>query len=223
MGLRSQLENLIQTYAAEIKKAESAPSRTKERKNLKEALSNIREARTTIRACGVVGQLVLRAVAPKVGLTVSTGWLRRSFPHEPSVPLPLSDTLHSSIHPPIHENDDSSDLSDRVEFVRSHPVETIDVILRDVELGLESALSAMSRLPRGSGGRTPLTYRHWFLINLIVIWESLGEQVLAGPKSKLVDFCEAVAASISWPTEGLLDAVQNAANDWRNLKEKSMQ
>jgi hypothetical protein len=100
-------------------------------------------------------------------------------------------------------------------------VKTTAAALTTIGVGLEKALRNLDLQPRSKGGRKPLIYRHYLIINLAEMWDSLGNEVSTG--TNFPAFCEGVAESIGWPTEGINSAISEAISDWRNLTQKNSQ
>jgi hypothetical protein len=83
-----------------------------------------------------------------------------------------------------------------------------------IESGVAEALRAI-KLQRGArGGRKPLIFRHYLIVNLAKIWTGLERPASAGPKSDFVTFCVTVANLIGWPIEGLDSAIPDALKDF---------
>jgi hypothetical protein len=222
-SLRSRLDTLIEVFATDIKQTGSQPGRKKDREAVGKALSYLRKASTEFRAPrGPTAQMALREIAPSIGLMLSAGWLRQHFPANPLVPRPKEPPQPRNSPRRRTEQYDIEDLSlyERCGFVADHPIQTVVAILSDLEYGLRVAAQAFPLLPGAKGGRKRHDYRHYFLINLAVVWSKLGRRVLAGPRSEFTEFCEAAAASVGWPTEGLASAVPKAVKHWRHLHQK---
>jgi hypothetical protein len=227
-NLRWKLDNLVEVFAEALKKSEQLPDRKDDRKAVKRALSHIRKARTEFsKPRGHAAQKALGAFRQSIGSMVSARWLRDNFPTNPLVPQPkeppeprgprgeISRRLRS-------ERYDIEDFSmwERIGFVGDHPLETIGAVLSAVDDAIESALDNFTFLPGAKGGRRPLTFRHYFLINLAELWHDRQGQVLVGQRSEFVTFCEAVLEAIGWPTDGSVSAVADAVKDWRNRHQK---
>jgi hypothetical protein len=112
-------------------------------------------------------------------------------------------------------------LGSRFEFVSRRAMETTAAVLTAIEIGLEKTLRMLDLQPRSMGGRKPLIYRHFLLINLAEMWDQIGREVSGG--KNFTSFCESVAESIGWPTDGISSAIPDAVSDWRNRTQKRHQ
>jgi hypothetical protein len=110
-------------------------------------------------------------------------------------------------------------LESRFEFVSRRAMKATTAALMTIELGLEKTLRSLDLQPRSMGGQKPLIYRHSLLINLAEMWDQVGKKVSIG--TEFAAFCESVAGSIGWPTDGINSAIPDAIRDWRNLTQKA--
>jgi len=225
-GLRASLDALVRIFAIQIERAGQQPSLKRDAQGIKRALSQIQKAGTKFSTFGPASQIALGAIASWIGPMVSARWLRHHFPADPLVPKPKDPPeLRGDRRRWRGEQYDIEDLSlyEREGFVGDRPVETISAILHDVENSLEAALRSLRFLPGARGGRKPLIYRRYFLVNLAEVWHELGKSVHGGPRSQFVEFCEAISEAIHWPTEGVAPDVPHAIKLWRNLSQKTAQ
>jgi hypothetical protein len=79
---------------------------------------------------------------------------------------------------------------------------------------------------KGRGGRKPTYTRHYFLVNLALIWKRIGrswsrESVpleIAGERAHFSgldfnSFCDTIFSHIGWPVQGLDDAIKRAIKE----------
>jgi hypothetical protein len=89
-----------------------------------------------------------------------------------------------------------------------HPVMTVRNALKEIDSELLRALRALDRQRGARGGPKRKIYRDYLVINLAVKWTDLGKEILIGPRSEFVEFCESAAEAIGWPTKGISEAVR---------------
>ena len=143
---------------------------------------------------------------------LSTQWMNESSPGDDyaprrSRPLVAGRTPRQGRRIFIEENS----LEARRLFVRLRPQKTTSAALKKIERGLTEAIQASDLQPGSRGGRKPLEYRHFLIVNLAEIWATaLGRRVSGAPGSDFVGFCESVAVSLGWPSDGFSSAVPGA-------------
>jgi hypothetical protein len=102
---------------------------------------------------------------------------------------------------------------ERYEFARSRPRKTMLGLLGSLDDALGRALMGFQHQPRSKGGQRPLWPREFLIVELAVLWQSLGREVSGGPNSPFAAFVVSVVRTIGWPNKGLPDAIAN----WRHL------
>jgi hypothetical protein len=127
--------------------------------------------------------------------------------------LPSDSGPRRSLRAPLYFIEEKS-LGARFEFVQQRPIKTTVAVLKEIKKGLETALQSLDLQPGSKGGRKPLTYRHYLVINLAEIWITLGRKVSTSATSDFTVFCEGVAELIGWPTDGMSAAIPDAVTDW---------
>jgi len=85
---------------------------------------------------------------------------------------------------------------------------TVRNALKEVEGELIRTLRALDRQRGARGGPKRMIYRDYLIINLAIKWAALGKEVLTGPRSEFVEFCELVTDAVGWPTDGISSAVR---------------
>jgi hypothetical protein len=108
-------------------------------------------------------------------------------------------------------------IGSRHRSVKHHPREIIGFVLKEIEIGLEASIRAFALQPGARGGRRPLEFRHWMIVNLAEIAKSHGIKVSTDPDSPFAALCQSVASYFNWPTKGIVHAIPDAVRDWRNL------
>ena len=73
---------------------------------------------------------------------------------------------------------------------------------------IRDALRVLDLRPGSRGGRKPLRYRHFLIMNLAEMWSELGKGISTGPGSDFAAFCEVIAEYIGWPSDGMSAAIQ---------------
>jgi hypothetical protein len=214
---KERLDDIVSEFANWMEGERQQPNRSSDRKHLKQALTHFEKARTEIDKLGPSGSRAMREVSRSVALMLSAEWIRENFPGDIYAPQKPGRGRDGEIPERGGRFIEEDTRNARQGFVFRRPAKTITAMLKTIEAGFDAALSALGRQPGSKGGRKPLTYRHYLIINLAEIWRDLGNQVSTGPKSDFAAFCEGVAVSIGWPTDGMSAAIADALEDWRNL------
>ena len=167
---------------------------------------------------GDTAEVSLQVAGALLGEVVTGGWLGEKFPGFGNL-LRASRGDRDSPEwskPTIEE----PSASVRGQFIGSEAVPVLSALLGEVELVLKVAGGMLPLLPRGKGGRRPLTQRAYMIANLATCWQSLGRTPTSGPNSWFTAFCEAVFEAIGWPTEGVEAAVPDALPILRHHPER---
>jgi hypothetical protein len=163
---------------------------------------------------------------------LSAQWISHNFPDDDYAPTksampPKNERSRSApLRPPLRAPlraekffIEEHSLESRLEFVSRRAMKTTTAALTTIGVGLEKTLRNLDLQPGSRGGRKPLTYRHSLLINLADLWDQVGKEVSTG--TNFPAFCESVAQSIGWPTDGINSATPEAIGDWRNRTQKT--
>jgi hypothetical protein len=219
---KRRLDELVGTFGEWMTGDQRQPSRTSDRKRLKDALLYTKNAAARIERLGPSGRHAIRTISDLVAPMLAAQWLNEKFSDDDYTPqrsrLPSANG-RTPLRGPVYFIEEKS-LGPRFEFVQRRAIKTTVAVLKEIKKGLETALRLLDRQPGSKGGRKPLTYRHYLVISLAEIWTTLGRQVSTSATSDFTAFCEGVAASIGWPTEGMSAAIPDAVKHWRNLTRK---
>ena len=211
-NLKVLLDELVKFFADWMMKDKQGQSKRSNARRLKTALKKIKEAAEQIDGLDPSGRLALEAIAPFVSEILAARWVRETFANAPFSPARsrlTSRTEHLRAEP---------NLGQLYEFVRHRPLETMSALIRQTLKALDAArIAARSSKGRQRGTKAP-DYRHFLIINLAEIACSHGLKVSTGLKSDFVTFCEVVAQSIGWPTDGMSSAIPDAVTDWFNRR-----
>ena len=142
---------------------------------------------------------------------VTGQWLRMEFPSH-DVPQPHDLPEPRGVRSRYQYDIEDLSMNERVGFVSDHGLETTNAVLGAIEKSLKTALDRFAFLPGAKGGRRRLEFRHYFLVNVVEIWRSVGKPVKVAPGSLCVAFCESIVEAIGWPTEGIAAAVRDAVD-----------
>ena len=222
--MKGQLDQLVRDFRESMTDARKQPDRKFDRDRLKTALSNLEEAAAQIDRLGPSGRRAIRTISDSVAPMLAAQWLNEKFPDDDYAPqrsrLPSTTELRPALRTPLRGREyfiEEESLGARLEFVKQRPVRTTGAVLRAITKGLATAQRSLDLQPGAKGGRKPLTYRHDLVINLAEIWKMCGGKISTSANSPFAGFCEAVAVSIGWPTEGMDAAIPDAVKHWRHL------
>jgi hypothetical protein len=227
---KRRLDELVRAFGEWMTNERLQPDRKSDRERLKNALSNLEKAATQIDHLGPSGRRAIQAISDSVAPMLAAQWLNEQFPDDDYAPqrsrLPLTTGLRPPLHTPLRGRKyfiEEESLGARHEFVQQRPVRTTSAMLGEIKKGLVTALLSLDLQPGAKGGRGPLTYRRYLIINLAEIWETCGNQIPTSNTSDFTDFCDGVAASIGWPIDGMSAAIPKVIKKWRNLPQKIRQ
>jgi hypothetical protein len=222
---KKRLDELVEAFA-DLMCNERPQSRASDRKRLKDARSDIKNATAVISKLGPPGRNALTSISHFIAPMLAAHWMNERFPDDDYAPQ-KSWVPHAGLRPPTHQPSrarmyfiEEESLNARVEFVYRRPAQTVGAALNDLEKGLVAALRALDLQPGARGGQKPLAFRHDLIINLAEIWDDMGKQVSPTENSEFITFCTVVAGLIGWPEEGMGAAIPKATKDWRNLTQK---
>jgi hypothetical protein len=222
---REQLDNIVRQFADWMIKDRKQPDRNADRDRLETALSCIEKATDKLNKLGPSGRLAFKAISRTVAPMLSAKWINENFSDDDYAPrksrLPVANLgLRTPARSPMRGAEyfiEEHSLEARLQFVSHQPANTAGVTLTAITDGVREALRRIELEPGSQGGRKPFIHRRYLLMNLAEMWDRLGSQVSTGPQSNFANFCEFVAESIGWPTEGISSAIAKAIGDWRNL------
>lgn len=222
------LDELVTDFDVWMKGERLQLDRASDRDRLKTALSNTEKAAKRIRNLGPSGRRATRVISASVAPMLAARWLNEKFPDDDLTPqrskLPSAQGSRTSTRTPQRAPEyfiEEKSLEARMHFVRQRSVETTIAALNEIIGGLERSIRSLALQPGSRGGRKPTMFRHFLIINLAEIWSRLGRTVVVTPTSEFADFCEVVADSIGWPTDGMDSAIPDAVRHWRNLPRKT--
>jgi hypothetical protein len=225
--VKERLDALVRDFGEKMTGETRQPARKSDRKRLENALSYVKKAAAQADKLGQSGRLAMRTISGSVAPMLSAKWLNEQFFDDDFVPqkspLPSSSGTRPPEHRPARTEEyfiEENSLEARFEFVQQRPEKTTRTVLKEIEKALARALRSFDLQPQSSGGREPLTYRKYLVMNLAEIWTFSRGKVSGSAGSDFTHFCGVVAESIGWPTDGMESAVPKAIKDWRNLDQK---
>jgi hypothetical protein len=231
LRLKDRLDDLVDAFAKwmsdERARARRRPTRASDGEQLERALAHVRKAGAKIEKLGAAGQLAVRSVSVSIAPMLSAKWLSEVFSDDELAPYPSALPLHTGSRSPEHVSDredmyfiEEVSLAARFQFVERRAKLTTKVVLTEIEKALTAALQSFELQPEALGGRESLKSRKYLIRNLAVIWEGLDKTVSGSANSEFTEFCEAFAASVGWPTEGMAAAVPKEISYLRNRIKK---
>jgi hypothetical protein len=222
-SLKNRLDGLVEAFADWMRNERRQAGRSLDRERLKNALTQMKEAASKVSKLGPSGRQALRITSRSFAPMLSAQWLNDKFPDDDYAPqkVAVPDQIASRllVRTKLRAEKyfiEEYSLEARDQFVWNRAVQVAGAILGVIEEGLRQSLREINHRPGARGGRKPLKYRHYLLVNLARIWADLGKEVSTGPKSDFAAFCESIAVMIGWPSDGIAAAIPNALKDWRN-------
>jgi hypothetical protein len=195
-----------------------AADRRGDRDRISNMLARIEDARRQLRGMSIDGRSAVRSTAERLADILSGDWLGHHFPGEAfSKPTPGG---RPPMRQPAHVTTDEDVAFFNYQLIRDRAPETLNALLRDLEIALASALTSLDSGPGARGGRQPLAHRHLVILNRANIWQRLGKKPVGTQGSDFAAFCEAIFEAMGWPTGGLDDAIPDALKSLRNRREK---
>jgi hypothetical protein len=208
------LKDLIHEFGNEITKVQKRRTRADDRKNLAHAIERLSEARRYLKACGPIGQAIIRNNISHLGEMFSAGWIRQAFP---KFELPnetyKAGNSRSRLTPRHGEQVyiEEHTVQDRRLFARSQNISLVSAALSEIHQSLEEALRRSKR----RGGRNKAELRSYFLMYLAEIWRQIGRDPWATGEFKFPQFSKDVLSYIGWPTSGLRAVISKALADFQ--------
>jgi hypothetical protein len=222
------LDELVTEFDAWMRGEKLQPDRASDRDRLETALAKMKTAVDRIDKLGPSGRRATRVISASLAPMLAALWIHEKFPDDELTPqrskLPPAQGSRTSIRTPQRGLEyfiEEKSIGARMEFVERRSVETIVAALNEIIEGLERSRRSLDLQPGSKGGRRPLTYRRYLIINLAEIWRNLGHMISTSANSPFAGFCEAVAVSIGWPADGMSSDIPKAVKDWRNLLGKN--
>jgi len=221
---RQLVKQRLDEFVKEFSDATGAASerRSADRKRLRKAIKQLKTTAQQINQLKRSGDLALGFISDALGPLLAAEWMVSKFPHDNYAPTKSAQRLYRGRSPTrtairaekyfIEEHT----LEARLKLVRRRSKEITTAVLKEIERGLLAVLQAFDLQPGSTGGRKPMVRRRYLIINLAELWSELGREVLTGPKSDFLAFCESVADAIGWPTEGMTSAAPRAVKVWQN-------
>ena len=234
-GVKSRLDAIVIEFADWMTRERQEPVRRSDLELLKDVLDHVKAATAILGACvkptvpsrlGPSGRLAFKAIEEIVAPMLAAKWLSDEFPDDDYAPrrTPLPSEGRQT-YPRLRSSEyfiEEISLQARWEFVSRRPVETSVAALKTIENGLDRVITKLKQQPGSRGGRKPIKYRHFLIINLAELWANLGKEVSTGPKADFAAFCENVAISIGWPDHGVVAAIPDAREAWLHHRLKSI-
>jgi hypothetical protein len=225
---KTALDDLVIEFNAWMKGEKLQPDRASDRDRLKTALADTKKAAELISKLGPSGRRAFRVISASVAPMLAARWLNERFPDDDLAPqrtkLPAQGSrtaMRTPLRGPEYFIEEES-IEARIRFVQHCSVETTIAALNEIMTGLERSIQSLNLQPGSRGGRTPLTYRRYLIINLAEIWyRNLGYEISTSANSPFAGFCEVIAVSIGWSAHGTSSDIPKAIRDWRNLSQKN--
>lgn len=225
--VKEGLDKIVEGFSDWMGNDHRQVDRKHDRECLKEALSHIEKATARIHSLGPSGRRALKITSRSLAPMLAALWINENFPDDDYAPqrsTPPSghggrEPMRRSLRDATYFIEEDS-LETRQQFVRNRAVQAASGMLRTIGEGLSDSLREIDHQRGARGGRKPLTYRHYLIVNLAQLWTDIGRTVSTGPNSDFAAFCEMVAVSIGWPDHGMSAAIPDALNDWRNRTSK---
>jgi hypothetical protein len=236
-GVKARLDAIVIEFADWMTRERQEPVRSSDLELLREVFEHVNAATAILDACvkpparsrlGPSGRLAFKTIEEILAPMLAAKWLSDEFSDDDYAPrrTPFPSEGRQSTHPPQRGSEyfiEEISLQARREFVSRRPVETGVAALKTIESGLDRVITMLKQQPGSRGGRKPIKYRHFLIINLAELWADLGKEVSTGPKSDFAAFCENVVTSIGWPDHGVVAAIPDARDAWLHLRLKSAQ
>jgi hypothetical protein len=209
-----------------MQKEKQQPDRRSDSDRLRDAQKLIMKATDAVERMGPQGFLALKAIGPVVAPMLSAQWLNHSFPDDDYAPQPstLPVAGRTGMHTPARRSEffiEELSHEARQRFVSVRAKETTLAVLKTFEAGFGRALTSIGQQPGSRGGRKPLLYRHYLIVNLAQLWSSLGKDVSTSEDSNFAAFVSLITERIGWPETGLIAAIPDAVKHWRHLAKKT--
>jgi hypothetical protein len=203
------LKELIRECGNEITKVQRRRTRAGDRKNLTRAIKRLSEAQRYLKACGPIGETIVRNNISHLGEMLSAGWIRQAFPK-----FALRKERYEAVNPRSRLTASRGEqvyveehtLQDRRLFARSKNISLVSAVLGEVHQSLEEALSRGKR----RGGRNKAELRSFFIMNLAEVWKQIGRDPWSTGGFQFPQFIEHVLKYVGWPTSGLRATIQKA-------------
>jgi hypothetical protein len=203
------LNKLIPAFGAAITKRRRLRTRADDRKNLENAIERLSEAQRYLKACGPIGQAIIRSNISHLGEMFSASWIHQAFPKF-ELPNELYKAANSrSRFTPRHGEQvyiEEHTVQDRRLFARSQNISLVSAALNEIHKSLEEAL----RRGKKRGGRNKAELRSYFIMNLAEFWKQIGRDPWITGAFEFPQFSEDVLNYTGWPTSGLRPVIGKA-------------
>lgn len=221
---KMMVDQIVIEFADWMRDARGKPDRNQDLDWVRKAASDIKKATAGLSKLGPSGRSALKVISHFIGPMLTATWISDNFPGDGYAPerSPL-ERSPNSIRTPLRGEKgfvEERTLGSRVQFVSHRAVESTVTALEAIEGGLNETLRTLKLQPGSRGGRKPLIYRHYLIMNLAETWTNLERQVSTKPSSDFAHFCYSVVEEIGWPTAGIVSAIPDALADWRHLPRK---
>jgi hypothetical protein len=237
VNVKARLDAIVIEFADWMTRERREPGRSSDLELLQEVFEHVSAAAAILNACvepsvpsrlGPSGRLAFKAIEEIVAPMLAAKWMSDEFLNDDFAPrrTPFPREGRQPLRPPPRGSEyfiEEVSLQARREFVSRRPVETGVAVLKTLGGGLDRVITVLKKQPGSRGGRKPIIYRHFLIINLAELWADLGKEVSTGLKSDFAAFCEDVATSIGWPDHGVVAAIPDARDAWLHLRPKSSQ
>jgi hypothetical protein len=217
--MSARLDALVEEYSTHMREQHGLRPAIDDKKNLKESVKKISDAIWHLNGCGPIGRQIARSGTSSLGEMLTVSWLRNAFPDADDLPSRESPdaggirTISARSTPvrlrskPVYIEERTREA--RYYFAREHSLSLIGAVLREIESSLNEAL----RLSKSPGGRNPCKFRHYFIINLAVIWKEIGRDIRGTGPFAFPQFCEHIFEAIGWRVDGIKRAIDKALAD----------
>lgn len=202
------LTDLINEFRNEITNIQQRRTRADDRKSLARAIERLSEAQWYLRACGPIGQTIVRNNISHLGEMLSSSWIRQAFPKF-GFPKQTFDTVSPRNRPSPRGEQvyiEERTLQYRRNLARTQNISLVSAVLREIHQSLEEAL----RQGKRRGGRTRAELRYYFIMNLAELWKQIGRDPWAAGSFQFSQFSEDVLFYVGWPTTGLRATISKA-------------
>jgi histone H3/H4 len=201
---RERLDSLVSETAKDMRNGRIPQNRKAERESLKRVCSQLGKIETELQRLGPFARLAHISITPYIAPMVSWTWLREKVPMANHVtPIRAVDGVGLKIFDARHA------------VIERRSIDAACSIFHELKAGYGAALSAIKQQRGAKGGRQPLDYRRYFIINLALLWRETGKEVSGGPKSDFVPFVQQVIEAIGWPPHGVAAEVPKALRHLR--------
>jgi hypothetical protein len=216
---KSEIQKIVLGIAQLMIEDQRTPSRNADFERLKSINSQLKAIIQDVSKMGPKGVFALRSISGFIGPMLSARWINHQFPEDDWAPAKsrVSDDmaagrLRPNIRQPLRGREyfiDELSLEARYEFVRHRAKNALLTVLGEIERGTGAALSVMKSDKEARGGAA-LTYRRLLIVNLAILWSTVGKRTATSSNSEFAVFCESICEGVGWPQGGVAYDVPRA-------------